>query len=756
MVSWLRGNSAKDWNAQLRETLRQAASSAQVLAEHTRAELQELGQQSAEFGETLRASTSTAVAHAAQADATSILDFADRFADTVTSIGDKLGLGDLVEDEEEPPPAQTAREVTKTFEAEARALQAAVATATEGGRRSIATVDKALRRWETRIVTGEDEQSGLAVPFAPPARPAADLSAVSSNAESLRTCRLISTLTSFLKSRALETTLAALARSNAYRSLLRVAFAAASAGEGAVLSDVDEKEVACGQLLVRLMCRAAFWSTPEFKVEKEKAALMGRVLALLADAADADAQEGVAACSKGGLDQTVCGAAAQNMQWVMVLVSSVLSDVREAELHAQSELEQALQAAVDSGAAAASIPDAASLEKAAEAGDQASAEAWRRHLFAVDAQSTAIARLTQLLALAGQSRSRNAQASADGAAVAERPLPLPELAATATSLECLRNQGEYRVESLGKAREGCAADEEALQERMRSGSSSWRDELAVIKEKQGQAKDLMSKLQAEREELLKQLQAKDDEISWAKQAQDELTEAEQKIEEGAKNSSEAVVKELSVCEAKSRSLAAQQSVVESASKVSIEVENLLRLRAQEAEAASSRSGRVQATAVNLARTRVEAERCRQKGLSELLAAWTAALWGPGADALSKNSQMVRVLRVAHQQAASAVEKAWREASQFASSPATASVAQTGTLADDMSHIAWRYKSLLLDIEKNLQRLSKYEAAVKAATHTPVLAQATAPAASGDGPAGPAGPPLSSLADDPNIADDAAE
>jgi len=678
MDSWFT-TSSKEWTSQLRDTLNKAATSAQNLAE--RAEL-ELKQQT----DQLRASAQILAEHGEAAFRAS----ADKVVERASELGFISGSGQT---------GCTEEELTRRFEAEARVLAAALASTptppTSGLQPAAGTVAEVvtvtLRRWEVRLGANSDSEPASS----------SDIAGAG--------------LRAMLRSRVLDTTLSALAGSAAGRAILQAAAKAASHageqaddaeetsentadegkaaqnGESPDMGDLDDK---AARLLWLLISRASL-APP---------ALLARLLVLLADSAVADevSREGL----RGAPGSEASEQHGQEVQWVLDLLSAAFTDALEAALHGRSELSQSLVEALAVAGAAAGSPNGALSVGTDGAGAEGS---WLRQLDMAEASGRSFRELRTICTELAAAQKPEA------VTMAAEPL-----ANTAGTLAERRVEGERRAEELVGITAECVTAKENFEAQLSASATGFEAERASLRQKQEEQRERTGKLIRQREELRAQLQAVEAELAQALAASSDLNQSEERISESEERVQTQLQQEISFGESENKRLTEQRRLLMEACSASRDVEALLATRAEELAALDAARGEeLGGRRPEVAAACLEAERRRGRQVEELLVAWHAAVWGPGAEALASDPALLALTRGLHMRAGSLVEQAWRESVQLAAetlgdtnvSGAFTIGADPGAVSEEMSSAAERYKEMRQQLEANLDRLAKLEAAV---------------------------------------------
>mmetsp|Transcript_148044 Transcript_148044/g.369037 ORF Transcript_148044/g.369037 Transcript_148044/m.369037 type:complete len:697 (+) Transcript_148044:106-2196(+) len=111
---------------------------------------------------------------------------------------------------------------------------------------------------------------------------------------------------------------------------------------------------------------------------------------------------------------------------------------------------------------------------------------------------------------------------------------------------------------------------------------------------------------------------------------------------------------------------------------------------------------------------------RRRRLEEVLSGLHAAAWGPGADALVRDVDRLAAARGTISRAGGLVEHSWREMVQLAAETLGDGGPLIGANSEDMSRAAKRYKEMREQLGSDLDRLAKVEsnAAISSSFHPP--------------------------------------
>lgn len=693
---------SKDWNwdgSFLRDTLARAATSVQRLAEQAELELNQTK-------DDLRA---RAVVLAEQAE-TSLRASADLVVDNISALG-LLPSGD-------EKASLSEEELCRRFEAEARALgsaaksAAAKSAAAEAASRPqpeaatfglLRAAAEATVAWENRFVgVGRRGTSTASMARALPLEAAP--------------------LRALLRSRALDRALSALAQSPEGREILRAAAGAGSLrrsdggdneeGDLAVFGvdvareeDDDELTVErVGKRLWKVLARASAVPLP----------LMAQLVTLLVDVAAADTQaaadpdsaahalpdcEGIvdADCMVDGLGRDAA--------WVLSLLAAALCDASEAALHGRSALREAVERAF-----ATSSLLAEALAHGSPAEDD-----WVRQLDVAEAQCRSFREFrglfAELSACLPVDEGSLAAYVTDGASEV-LDVAVGPLAGRAEALAALRAEGESQCEGLGSAAAKCDKAGEDVEEQLSMSSRGFEIEMAALRAQQQEQTTQIVDLSREREELLAKLQALDTQLASLTAARSEAALRESQVAASAARVAEQLQQDMSTGEAARCLVAQRQQRLLQAAGASRGVEAQLARRAEElavrAKKAAERGPRRKAS---VAAACLEAERARGRHFEDLISSWHAAIWGPGADMLVRDTERLAIVRGLHMRAGALVEQAWRELGQLD----VAMLGDGGALGfdpEDVSAAAARYRGMRPQLQANLERLTRLEAALE--------------------------------------------
>eukprot|EP00747_Dinoflagellata_sp_TGD_P213140 gnl/TRDRNA2_/TRDRNA2_86135_c0_seq2.p1 gnl/TRDRNA2_/TRDRNA2_86135_c0~~gnl/TRDRNA2_/TRDRNA2_86135_c0_seq2.p1 ORF type:complete len:616 (-),score=148.39 gnl/TRDRNA2_/TRDRNA2_86135_c0_seq2:85-1932(-) len=191
-----------------------------------------------------------------------------------------------------------------------------------------------------------------------------------------------------------------------------------------------------------------------------------------------------------------------------------------------------------------------------------------------------------------------------------------------------------------------------------------------------------AELECQRAELVAQLRAVDKELAEVKTAQRELNKRT-----GNTNS----------------------EYSERTSAASVEVEAVLASRTQKAAALAKGMTELGSRLPAVAAACLASERLRRRFLEELLNGFHAAIWGPENEKLMRNPKRVAACREHITRAGQLVEQAWREMVQLAADTLDDKNALAAS-SEDISRAGKRYKKMRQELQKNLSQLSKAEAA----------------------------------------------
>eukprot|EP00931_Biecheleriopsis_adriatica_P087461 TRINITY_DN61926_c0_g1_i1.p1 TRINITY_DN61926_c0_g1~~TRINITY_DN61926_c0_g1_i1.p1 ORF type:complete len:693 (+),score=222.23 TRINITY_DN61926_c0_g1_i1:345-2423(+) len=563
-------------------------------------------------------------------------------------------------------------------------------------------------------------------------------------------------LKALLKSRALHVALAALTRSRAGRAVLHAA-ADSSDGIGPAGSNAAPVEQEAGRLLKVILADSCAVPMP----------LIKQLLTLLSDAAEekilARKQAG-----DGGSPTSDLGSAAdvsaQDVQWVLALLSGSLLDISEVGPQEETEaLSQAVDTALEKPAAAGheTEPDSAELEVGSEVwaswpgdgrwfrakvtGHVSSSQidvAWLRrgadgtgeadeYLSSTGGDELQFTRLQQTAVVKGDARPKHSAgapqehwqqqlARAEECSRKFRELrkvceKLPNdlsrqtassepLQSLAEQLSGLREENELRAGALLSAAEARANAGGGINQQLTSSSKSFEVEIESMQQEQEALRSRVRQLQQEREELAAKLQALDEQLEVAMLACSEAVQREQQVRASAKRVAGELKRELSMEEVAARRVGERQRLLLEAGAASRDIEALLTSRAKTAAAKDAARQHLAQQQPKAEAACLQSEKERSRLLEELLAGWQAAVWGPDAEALPRNVELLAKLKAAHVRAGGIVQQAWKETVQMA-----AQSLGEGDTSEGISRAAERYKEMLKDIKSNLERLKTIEA-----------------------------------------------
>jgi len=720
-----------EWNAQLRGAFDRAATSVHRLAET--AELQQLGEHLAASAQNLAAQGEAALS---------------KVSDVVAgSNGVMAAAGVRSSGAPEDARAETGEDLAQRFQREARALESPASTASEAA--------ATLRSWEAHLCNSEAAGGQRAA------------------------------LGALLRSRALHIAPAAFVRSKSGRATMRAAASDVEA-DTASAGWVDAAKEA-GRSLQAVFLHASGAPRP----------LLLQLFALLAEAAEehATARRFASASDAAG--------ASQDLDWALELLVALLPTPDEVVLRATKMLREAVGSALDA-AATVEAPDCSRDAGAAAATPTASMPAlavgtevwaawpgngrWYRAKIAADNRNDGRVEVAWLrrgammeghadeyLASTGcdelqfttlepsavstrsgdgerpiaaedavEARWRGQLESAEERSVRVRKLrgasralaaaSLPaeqkgrsaaaagELTGLAERLAALRQDGEQQAETMVNTAAKCADAEKSFEEQLSVSSAGFEAELQAMQVEQDALQTRLAELEKERRELMARLEA--------------VQEREQRVRASAARVSGQLRQELSSGEAASRKAAERRRLLVEAGANSRDVEAFLAARAEEVAVLVTAQERLETQGPAVEAACLVAERARARFLEELLAGWHAAVWGPGGDGLARDPGRLAALRLLHGRAGAVVEHAWRETVQLA-----AETLGGGESSEEMSRSAARYREMRKELQANLDRLAKLEAA-SVPSQPPVVAQPPAAAQPSASPQQPACSPTS--------------
>eukprot|EP00928_Gymnodinium_smaydae_P016953 TRINITY_DN1643_c0_g5_i1.p1 TRINITY_DN1643_c0_g5~~TRINITY_DN1643_c0_g5_i1.p1 ORF type:complete len:821 (+),score=253.68 TRINITY_DN1643_c0_g5_i1:201-2663(+) len=774
-MTWWQAGQSKDWNLSLRDTLLNAATSVQRLAEQ--AEL-EIKQQSEQF-------VASAQCLAEQAE-TSFRDTADKVVSNVSALGLLTGSeGDGLPLEEE---------LVRRFDAEARALTAAAEAAMEcassGGSAtsgSGAPLSKAaaetLHTWAERC--GVPRLNGG--PGSPGKRACSAWASGGAGGFPAARLPLGSTpLRALLRSRGLDAALAALTRTQDGRVLLaEVAQLAAvkgrersrsASGSPGTATGVEDGPAPSGRAdgasddALSPRCGAEDAADAASAVSEAAddlfallsqasaipAPLLAQLLAMLVDvAAEADAAarrrgaselpEGAAAAvgDLGGAAaaaEVAAGNVEQDVAWVLALIAAAVSEADEATLRSRDAMRQAVETALATAGAADS---AAQAERApALAGGQADCSDWLRQLDAAEARGRSFRELrclcAEFAALAQQQQTprawqrRESDSESEDAEAAAAPL-----ACRAESLAALREDSSNQAEELAALVQDCVTANKGFEVQMSSSAKGFDVELDTLRQTQEEQTAQIEELRRERESLQERLKVVDEQMNSLLAARVEAADRERQVSASAKRVREQLEHDISSGADASDRAGRRRDRILQVTAVARDVEAQVTLRSEElAGLAAARSGLVAMRRSAVAAACLEAERSRLQHFEELLGSWHAAIWGPIPEALVRDPARLAMVRGLHMRAGALVEQAWRELEQLGAdvlevgANSVGSVAADPAATEDLTSAAERYKEMRQQLQANLDRLTRLEAAlpelplVSNSLHPPAVVSAT--------------------------------
>eukprot|EP00434_Breviolum_minutum_P001008 symbB.v1.2.000883.t1/scaffold51.1/size380723/2 len=255
-----------------------------------------------------------------------------------------------------------------------------------------------------------------------------------------------------------------------------------------------------------------------------------------------------------------------------------------------------------------------------------------------------------------------------------------------------------------------------INEQLTSSTEGFQVEIDSMHQEQQALQSRLKQLQSEREEVVKKLQALDEEITVATNAYQASMQRERQVRASAKRVAGELKRELSIEEVEAKKVGDRQRLLMEAKAASKDIEELLESRAKNAEArmaAQERLGERQAKASALC---LQSEKDRARAWEELLAGWHAAVWGPGAQELTKDPETLSTLRALHHRSTNTLQQAWKDTVQLAAECFGEGNA-LGDASEEISKAAERYKEMLKELKSNLDRMKILEAAAQAATST---------------------------------------
>jgi hypothetical protein len=316
----------------------------------------------------------------------------------------------------------------------------------------------------------------------------------------------------------------------------------------------------------------------------------------------------------------------------------------------------------------------------------------------------------------------------------------PPLGAARGVLPLLRSEAEERTLALAAVASECKEEVQRCQEQIRTSTSAMAAELSALRKEREATAVRAEGLRMRREELLDQLRAVSEELTDAEALRERLDVRDRHLQDSMERVSGELAQQLDGVEEHGLVASQRQQLLQSSCAIAKAVEAQLAVRAVAAEEASAACRKLGVQEPLVGATCLASDRARCAELSELLAAWHEAIWGPEAGVQLRDARYASQLRAAHLRALGTVEDAVREAEQIVAASSAGTFEgllnrspsckdgerSAAEQKQQMGRAAKYYKEARQQLKENLNRLLEVE------THC-------GPADGGCGPLGSATP-----------------